>query len=199
MAREGVIAMTYEDWVKQQVDAAARAPATADSLGNAMQMAEKRGLWLEFGVYEGNTLRRLVANKGGARAIGFDSFKGLPETGPNGWNKGLFACDPPVVEGAQIVVGLFEDVLPTFPFADAVTLVHVDCDLYASARCALKHVRHALPVGAIICFDEVFGYEGFEGQELRALYETMQDGLRFEWACRGNHATPATAAIRVLP
>ena len=156
----------------------------------------KRGLWLEFGVFTGTSLRRLVANKGAAHVIGFDSFRGLPADGPNGWHEGQFATDVvPVVEGARIVVGLFHDVLPSFPFADAATLVHVDCDLYESARCALKHVRPALPVGAIVCFDEIFDFEGFEGQELRALYDAEREGMRFEWACRGNHAT---AAIRVL-
>jgi hypothetical protein len=186
--------MSYEDWVKQQVEASLKVQVD-DPLGVAMKHAEKVGYWMEFGVYEGNTLRRLAAERGQARVYGFDSFKGLPSNGPNGWIKGMFATDRiPQVEGAEIVVGLFEDALPGFKWAMPVTLVHVDCDLYAAARCALQNVRPHLAVGAMIAWDEIFQYEGFEGQELRALYETHLEGLKFEWVCRWNEH----AAIRVI-
>lgn len=43
-------------WIKEQLESASRAPQVDDSLGMAMALAEKRGIWAEFGVAGGNSL-----------------------------------------------------------------------------------------------------------------------------------------------
>ena len=72
------------------------------------------------------------------------------------------------------------------PVPEPVTFVHVDCDIYSAAKCALSHVRPMLADGAIIAFDELLNYPGFEKHEMRALYEvTEEEGLRYEWLIAG--------------
>ena len=87
-----------------------------------------RGLWLEFGVFDGTTLRLAAdwrARHCGPAAppvFGFDTFEGLPETwdqgaGGDSWEKGSFDLKgklPPVPENARLVKGLFADTLPGF-------------------------------------------------------------------------------------
>lgn len=147
----------------------------------------RSGLWCEFGVYKGETLRLLAAHKGAARLVGFDSFQGLPQdwTRPDtkSFKVGTFACEVPEVDGAELVVGLFEQTLPTFDTRGApVTLLHVDCDIYSAAATALSWAQvHLLAPGAIVVFDELVGYPGFEAHEWRALSEAYDRGLRWEW------------------
>ena len=130
------------------------------------------GLALEFGVASGDTLR-LIAKARPGQTYGFDSFDGLPETWRDGFNQGMFACPPPDVPGAELVVGLFEDTLPAWfarhPVAE-VGFVHIDCDLYSSTATILDHLHH-LESGTVIVFDELTGYPGWEQHEHRALLE----------------------------
>ena len=52
-----------------------------------------------------------VEERGGGEIYGFDSFQGLPEPWLPGMPAGTFAQpDLPEVDGAQLVVGLFENV-----------------------------------------------------------------------------------------
>jgi hypothetical protein len=193
------------DWTRRELPRLEAIHDVADVLGYALEHAAPRGLWLEFGVAAGMSLQRIAhaAKFPHARpeVVGFDSFKGLPEAWV--WNHsqhlaaGTFAQDKiPVVPGAEIVVGLFQDTLPTWlelqrQGADVkewrpVTLVHVDCDLYSSARFVLAELAPALANGAIVVFDELVGYHGFDAHEWRALFETtaVEDRFAFEWLAR---------------
>ncbi len=145
------------------------------------------GLWLEFGVATGTSLRKLAAARGSARLFGFDWFQGLPEDWRAGYPKGTFACAPPNIDGATLVVGLFQDTLPCFNFDAPVTLVHVDCDIYLSAIYVLRAVAPHLAPGAIVVFDELIDdhYPEFEQHEMRAVHEMAMAGLRYDWIARG--------------
>jgi hypothetical protein len=130
------------------------------------------GLALEFGVAEGGTLR-VLASARPSQTYGFDSFDGLPEHWREGFTRGRFACSPPDVPGAELVVGLFEDTLPAWLARHHVAdigLVHIDCDLYSSTATVLDHMHH-LESGTVIVFDELTGYPGWEQHEHRALLE----------------------------
>ena len=130
------------------------------------------GLALEFGVASGATLR-VIAEQRPGQTFGFDSFQGLPEEWRPGFPQGMFATHAPHIEGAELVVGLFEDTLPAWfthhPVAD-IGLIHIDCDLYSSTATILDHM-HNLESGTVIVFDELVGYQGWEQHEHRALLE----------------------------
>lgn len=141
-------------------------------LDQALNLVTRPGTALEFGVHTGRTLRRIVEGMpAGSRVVGFDSFDGLPEFWRDGFGPGTFRTKPPVVPGAELVVGLFDATLPAWPVPGDVVLVHVDCDLYSSTRTVLEHIGPHLAPGALIVFDEFHGYPGAEAHEARAWAE----------------------------
>lgn len=79
----------------------------------------------------------------------------------------------PDVPGAQIVQGMFADVLPGFlsEHPGAVAFVHVDSDLYSSAMTVLVHVGPRLVEGSVVLFDEYYNYPDWHRHEHRALLE----------------------------
>jgi hypothetical protein len=131
-------------------------------------------LYLEFGVWEGWSLRwwvqHLAASE--ARFVGFDSFAGLPEQWRPDYPPGTFDADgrpPPIADPrVSFEVGLFNQTLPRFamPEHDRL-LVNMDCTLYSSAAYVLQWIEPHLRSGDLIFFDELPEYD----HELRALLE----------------------------
>lgn len=156
-----------------------------ESLDYALSLAPQGGMALEFGVATGNTLRRIASVRGGREVYGFDSFDGLPEAWLNGMPVGAFAQDKlPDVPGAELVVGLFADSLPEFlaQHPGHVDFLHVDGDLYSSARTALDLCGPRLRAGSIVHFDEFFNYPGWQEHEYRAWTEYVErTGVGFEY------------------
>lgn len=140
------------------------------------------GKVLEFGVYQGTTLRLLAGDAGGRRsAVGFDSFEGLPEDWGTLLPKGHFRTPVPVFpreSDVSLEVGRIEETLPAFLARDAgaIALVHVDCDLYATTRFVLDRVLPRMPPGGVVVFDEYYGYPTFADHEHRAWQEVRRAG-----------------------
>lgn len=127
------------------------------------------GTAVEFGVGSGRSLRMIAKQM---PVIGLDSFRGLPERWRDGFETGMFACTPPLVDNATLVVGLFEDTLPLVTFPEHVGLWHLDADLESSTRTILRHIGPHLRVGAYVVFDEIWGWPGWQhGGEYRAWTE----------------------------
>jgi hypothetical protein len=152
-------------------------------LRHAAAIAPLDGLVCEFGVATGSTIRCLAESVPlqHRTIFGFDSFKGLPEA----WSDlpvGHFACNPPEVPGnVELIVGWFDRTLAPFlaTHPGDVALLHVDSDLYDSARCVLEHFTPRIIAGTVIVFDEYF----ITGQERRAFREWLEKtgrGCRFE-------------------
>ena len=163
---------------------AARLPDPRATLEYALSLADgQEGMALEFGVHTGGTLKVITEAREDKNVFGFDSFAGLPEDWRDGFPAGHFALDePPEVHGAELVVGRFEDTLPGFleEHPEPVAFVHVDADLYSSARTVLTHLGPRLGVGTVIVFDEFFGYPGWAEHEYRAWQEYVaESGVRF--------------------
>lgn len=178
--------MDYQTFIKQTVNAINALPGGGEVLEQVFKSPhlQRHGTWVEFGVWVGSTLQRITAERGNAKVYGFDSFQGLPEAWENRQNKGAFALQQseiPVIPDAKLIVGWFQDTLPNWKPAEPITFAHIDCDIYSAASCALTHILPMLADGAIIVFDELFNYPGFEEHEMKALYEAYQKGLRYEW------------------
>nr|WP_245788185.1 class I SAM-dependent methyltransferase [Amycolatopsis marina] len=156
-----------------------------DTLAHALSLAPTGGMALEFGVASGNTLRAIAKARGGGEVYGFDSFEGLPEAWLNGLPAGAFARgDLPDVPGAELVVGLFADSLPDFleRHPGHVDFLHVDSDLYSSAKTVLDLVGPRLRPGSIVHFDEFFNYPGWKRHEYRAWMEYVErTGVEYEY------------------
>jgi hypothetical protein len=169
----------------------------------------KQMLALEFGCYTGGTLRQIVENfivrddnnsNHRREVYGFDSFEGLPTDWYNGRGKGWFALGEekiPTVEGARIVKGWFNDTVDPFfrnmiKKTTVIALVHVDSDLYSSAKTVLDALGECLRNNEpfrrgrfplYIEFDELINYPEYECHEIKALYEFLlstSDFLRCE-------------------
>ena len=154
------------------------------TLRDALAAAPQEGMALEFGVATGSTLRVIAEARPSSQVFGFDSFDGLPEHWRLGYPAGEFAQEPPEVEGAELVVGLFSDTLPGFLDAHPgpVAFVHVDCDLYRSTVTVLEHLAPRLVPGTVVLFDEYFNFPGWQEHEHRAWTEHCErTGLGFEY------------------
>jgi O-methyltransferase len=167
------------------------------------------GDYLEFGVYEGESLveayhaaERIFSRLTGGywdhtfsdpkrkeffakawnemRFIGFDTFDGMPAVDGIDAKYGAFEagtfktrldkCQQRIAAtGApqnrfSLVPGLFRDSLTEETARRLelrkIAVVHIDCDLYSSAREALDFITPYLQDGSIIIFDEWFHYRG---------------------------------------
>lgn len=148
----------------------------ASTMEYALEIAPRDGLALEFGVFTGRTLKMIAAARPGQDVYGFDSFEGLPEVYRSHVRDGAFAVDSlPEVEGAELVVGWFDDTLPGFlaHHPEPVSFLHVDGDLYSSAKTVFDLVGPRLRAGSVIIFDEFFNYPGWEKHEYRAWQEYL--------------------------
>jgi hypothetical protein len=176
--------LTREEFSKATGDLLRGLPFVITTLEAVKVANPKRdGLWLEFGVASGHSLTELASVKGSARLVGFDWFQGLPSNWRPGYPAGMFACEVPRVDGVEIIQGLFEESLPRFEFSP-VALVHIDCDLYLSARTALRYVGPHLVAGAVIMFDEL-ETEGATEHELDALKDAVDAGFEYDWVAGG--------------
>jgi hypothetical protein len=138
----------------------------------------KDGLWLEFGVYKGDTLNFIVS-KSESIVHGFDAFEGNPEDWRREYGKGSFALEeiPTFPENVKIVKGWFSDSLPKFleRYHDPIAFAHIDCDLYSSTKTILNELKHRLINKSILVFDEFFNYPGWKNHEFRAFMEFVED------------------------
>jgi hypothetical protein len=125
------------------------------------ELAEKRVLYLEFGVFEGAATRwwakRLLHPH--TRLIGFDTFEGLPETWNEAYKKGHFSVggNLPVVNDSRVSFekGLFSETLPKLDIPEHDVLVlNMDADLYSSTKYVLDSLRDRITVGTYLYFDE---------------------------------------------
>jgi predicted O-methyltransferase YrrM len=184
-ARRDLLAAGERDAARGSATYAAQVMPTAriftdphSTLRYALEIAQPGGMALEFGVFQGGSLRLIVAARSDGEVYGFDSFIGLPEDYRSHVREGAFAVDePPVVPGAQLVVGWFDDTLPGFLDAHPgpVDFLHLDGDLYTSAKTVLTLVGPRLRAGSVIVFDEFFNFPGWEDHEFRAWQEHLAE------------------------
>jgi hypothetical protein len=183
-ARRDLLAAGERDAALTSARFASRMMSTArefhdpiSTLEYALEIAPQGGMALEFGVFEGRSLTVIVEARKGREVYGFDSFQGLPEDYRPHVRQGAFALDQrPAVEGAELVVGWFDETLPGFLEAHPgpVDFLHVDGDLYSSAVTVLTQVGPRLLAGSVIIFDQFFNWPGWEQDgEFRAWQEYL--------------------------
>jgi hypothetical protein len=155
----------------------------------ADEVRDERVLYLEFGVFQGDSIRywSSALRHPEAKLHGFDSFEGLPEDfdvdGPH--VKGTFDLKgqvPVVADGrVRFFKGWFNDVLPSYRVPEHERLViMMDADLYSSTICVLNQLRPHIKKGTFIYFDNMSRPE----HEPKAFDEFMKEsGLKFEGVC----------------
>ena len=149
------------------------------------------GVWAEFGVFKGASIRKIVhrhSELAAAPAVvhGFDSFRGLPERwdmGDGHWNPGAGSFHvggrPPFFDDRiRWHPGWYSETAPRWAKKLAISghkisFLHMDADLYSSSAQVLQSVENYLAPGAWIVFDELINYPKFAQHAMRALYEML--------------------------
>jgi len=149
------------------------------------------GIVVEAGVWQAMSTRTIANVLTNHTLYGFDSFVGLPEDWVREditvttafFNKG--GNLPGVPDNVKLIKGWFNETLPPFVKEhghEVLALLHVDCDLYSSAKTVLAEVGHMLRPGSVVIFDDMFNYPGFEKDELKAMFEYFsQTDWHIEW------------------
>lgn len=169
-------------------------------LNFCMDRLEMEGEILEFGVFVGGTINH-IARQTERQVHGFDSFRGLPEKWGNA-PAGRYDLEGtlPVLEpNVELHIGLFDDTLPVFiqQHAGPIAFLHIDCDLYSSARTVLTALKDQIVTGTMIVFDEYFNYPTWQEHEHKAFWEFIKDtGNRYEYIAYTDKGF--SAAVRIL-
>ena len=141
------------------------------------QVWNQRVLYLEFGVWRGQSMRYWSRRLKHPDAVlhGFDSFEGLPEEG-GPWIEGEFSTggSVPRMDDPRVSFfkGWFDQVLPTYSIPPHdILVINMDADLYSSTIYVLRHLRPHIKAGTYIYFDEMSHME----HEPRAFSEFMKE------------------------
>lgn len=169
-------------------------------LSYAVQQVTLTGLFLEFGVRTGTTINHLARRLPGQTIYGFDSFEGLPEAW-RGWvqDKGAFGGEglPRVRDNVRLVKGWFEQSLPEFLAGQPgpVAFMHIDSDLYSSAKTIFEHLTGRIGPGTIIVFNEYFNYPNWQAHEYKAFQEfCAAHQVSYDYLCWGQFEV----AVKIL-
>lgn len=139
---------------------------------------------VEFGVASGHSTRAIrdalvraqdawpAAPHADKSIFACDSFEGLPSPF-EALRAGHFACEPPTIDGVEIVKGYFSQTLTQEleRRIGAIAFAHFDADLHSSTACALSFVTSMLVTGSLLLFDE---FTAADGAERRAFEEWRQ-------------------------
>jgi hypothetical protein len=152
----------------------------------APEFKDKCVLYLEFGVYQGKSMRwwsRTLTNSE-SHLHGFDSFQGLPEAFDDAggkYAKGWFSTEGqiPKIDDPRVKFfkGWFEQTLPGYQLPEHDMLViTLDADLYSSTIYVLHQLRPYIKAGTYVYFDDMSRPD----HEPRAMDEFMQEtGMKF--------------------
>jgi Macrocin-O-methyltransferase (TylF) len=151
----------------------------------AVSQAQPDGLFMEFGVWQGATVNFIAEQVPANTVHGFDSFQGLPEfwveiTHVGRYDKGafdMFGKLPDVRQNVILHPGWFEKSLPIFveSYQGEVSFLHVDCDLYSSAKTIFDNLGDRIKSGTVIVFDEYFNYPTWQKHEHKAFQEFITE------------------------
>jgi len=190
---------TTIDYVEQHLRHVDSVGSKNELLTKAFKRADVAGdrLICEFGVFMGASVNH-IAKMTPKTVFGFDSFEGLPERWRDLCAKGLFAVPklPKVRKNVKLVKGLFHESLPGFLKENPgqIGFLHIDSDLYSSAKTIFELLSSRLRPGAVIVFDEYFNYPEWEEGEYKAFMEFLdKTGLSIEFI--GYHRNEEQVAV----
>ena len=178
---------TTVDYVERHMRHLDSVGSKNELLTKAFKHADVTGerLICEFGVFMGHSVNH-IAKMTSRPVFGFDSFEGLPERWRDGLEQGAFAVPklPKVCNNVTLVKGLFNESLPDFlkNHNGLVGFLHIDSDLYSSAKTIFELLEPRLKPGTVIVFDEYFNYPDWQEGEYKAFMEFLdKTGLAGEF------------------
>jgi hypothetical protein len=173
LARQRKAVADSADFVDRNMPMARSYPDKFSLLEAALREVTVQGLYCEFGVFKGETIN-FISSKTEREVHGFDSFEGLPEDWRPGFPKGAFKTTLPTVRSnVRLHQGWFENSIPPFKKDNPgpVAFLHIDADLYSSAKTVLELLSDRIKPGTIVQFDEFFNFPAWKAGEYRAFSE----------------------------
>ncbi len=160
------------------------------------------GMYCEFGVYKGSTANH-IARVTKKPIHAFDSFEGLPEDWSIRHKKGLFALKnmPTFEDNVVVHKGWFDDTLPGFAQEEKgdLAFLHIDSDLYSSAKTIFQYLGDRIIPGTIILFDEYFNYPFWEHHEYKAFAEFVaENNIKYEYLGFNTLTYGSNAAVKII-
>ena len=135
--------------------------------------------YLEFGVFTGSSTN--FFSKFTKKLYAFDSFEGLVEDwagthSPKG-GANLNKKIPKLNSNVELEIGLVQETLEDFlkKHNPKIKFVHMDLDTYQSSKYVLEKIKPYLLKDAVILFDELYNYIGWENGEYKALTEVFSN------------------------
>jgi len=135
--------------------------------------------YLEFGVAGGGSSN--FFSKYVNKLFAFDSFEGLIEDWigtslPKGYynqNKKI----PKLNSNVEPIVGWAEETIGSFieTHNPKINFIHFDMDTYKSTKLVLEKTKPFLFKNAILIFDNIYNYAGWENGEFKALCEVFKE------------------------
>ncbi len=135
--------------------------------------------YLEFGVFKGTSTN--FFSKYVNKFYVFDSFEGLKEDWIGTSDiKGSFNLDkkiPKLSSNVEPIIGWVENTLEDFlkKHNPKINFVHLDMDTYTPTKYTLERLKPYLVKNAIIIFDELYNFVGWEQGEYKALKEVFNE------------------------
>lgn len=166
------------------------------------------GLFLEFGVMNGESINHLAKIKHNQKFYGFDCFTGLPEDWSEHYPKGHMKVNniPSVRKNVELVIGLFQDTLKPFLeiHKEKVAYLHLDADLFSSTKYVLFTLadKDRLQPGTVIEFDEIFFQDSQDtllDDEHRVFKEFIEKyDVDFKWLWFFQYRATTRASLIIL-
>ena len=139
-------------------------------------------LYLEFGIFKGESIN-FFSNKLKTTIYGFDSFEGHSHDWPgtstveknNHYDqKGII---PKVNSNVYLIKGFIDETLDDFlkEKNQKINFIHIDVDIYEPTLSILKLTKPYLKNGAIIIFNALYNYVGWDTGQYKALKEIYND------------------------
>lgn len=173
-------------FIRSRCSAAVSFPAQRDLLLHALSVALPKGHHVECGVYRGGSINYIAKRIAPSVIHGFDSFEGLPEKWFN-IPAGHFSLEgklPKVRSNVILHKGLFDVTLPRWCSATEgdIAFLHLDCDIYGSAKAVFDHLGPRLAEGSVILFDDYFNQPNWEADSHKAFEEFVgRSGWQVEY------------------
>lgn len=145
------------------------------------------GMFMEFGVFNGNSINFIATFAPIKSVYGFDGFEGLPEDWFMGGTKKAFdrhGILPKVHRNVKLVKGWFDETLPLFlnMHDEKCAFIHIDCDIYSSTKTVFSLLKDRIVVGTVIEFDEYFNTPRWQDNEYKAFQEFIKEtGHRYQY------------------
>ena len=174
--------MTSWEYLKSlDLQSATLVGSNTKTIDIAFNEAKLNGLILEFGVYNGKSIR-YIASLTDSKIHGFDSFEGIPEN----WNtepSGSYSANgqlPTVPDHVILYQGWFDKTIPPFKKqnTEPIRFINIDCDLYSSTKTIFDLLGPQMISGTVIVFDELIGYQSWKDDEFKAFEEAV---LKYGW------------------